>query len=137
MPFTGRGFNGKQVRDAIEVAARNACAAPATVSGIQLPTRTRPKPRAASHCVLLGHGKAGMPAAARPPCAPQRSASPDTGLLHCFRTPRECACPVRPQPALPWPAPACALCGVVQTIGRSEEHTSELQSPDHLVCRLL
>src|SRR5207244_10473028 len=23
------------------------------------------------------------------------------------------------------------------TIGRSEEHTSELQSPDHLVCRLL
>src|SRR5256885_9055327 len=110
MPFTGQGFNGKQVRDAIEVAARNACAAPATVSGIQLPTRTRPKPRAASHCVLLGHGKAGMPAAARPPCAPQRSASPDTGLLHCFRTPREC---------------------------RSEEHTSELQSPCNLVCRLL
>src|SRR5258708_32059346 len=24
-----------------------------------------------------------------------------------------------------------------QLIGRSEEHTSELQSPDHLVCRLL
>src|SRR5207244_9443320 len=24
-----------------------------------------------------------------------------------------------------------------QGIGRSEEHTSELQSPDHLVCRLL
>src|SRR5258708_9900618 len=35
----------------------------------------------------------------------------------------------RPQPAFHrhvWPAP-----------GRSEEHTSELQSPDHLVCRLL
>src|SRR5258708_15884304 len=28
----------------------------------------------------------------------------------------------------PWPKPA---------VGRSEEHTSELQSPDHLVCRLL
>jgi len=41
MPFTGQGFNGKQVRDAIEVAARNACAAPATVSGIQLPTLAR------------------------------------------------------------------------------------------------
>src|SRR5258708_29912024 len=27
-----------------------------------------------------------------------------------------------------------SLCGVSQ---RSEEHTSELQSPDHLVCRLL
>src|SRR5207244_11568460 len=26
---------------------------------------------------------------------------------------------------------------VVQGQGRSEEHTSELQSPDHLVCRLL
>src|SRR5438552_14591566 len=27
--------------------------------------------------------------------------------------------------------------GPVGTINRSEEHTSELQSPDHLVCRLL
>src|SRR5258708_11314035 len=26
---------------------------------------------------------------------------------------------------------------VVDVAGRSEEHTSELQSPDHLVCRLL
>src|SRR5258708_21868361 len=26
---------------------------------------------------------------------------------------------------------------VVGVVGRSEEHTSELQSPDHLVCRLL
>src|SRR5258708_11903923 len=26
---------------------------------------------------------------------------------------------------------------LVQKKGRSEEHTSELQSPDHLVCRLL
>src|SRR5258708_22491919 len=26
---------------------------------------------------------------------------------------------------------------VVEAGGRSEEHTSELQSPDHLVCRLL
>src|SRR5258708_25919876 len=27
--------------------------------------------------------------------------------------------------------------GKLQAFGRSEEHTSELQSPDHLVCRLL
>src|SRR5207244_9529446 len=27
--------------------------------------------------------------------------------------------------------------GVVVAVDRSEEHTSELQSPDHLVCRLL
>src|SRR5258708_9930389 len=26
---------------------------------------------------------------------------------------------------------------IVHTMSRSEEHTSELQSPDHLVCRLL
>src|SRR5258708_27575024 len=26
---------------------------------------------------------------------------------------------------------------LTQLLGRSEEHTSELQSPDHLVCRLL
>src|SRR5258708_19057919 len=27
--------------------------------------------------------------------------------------------------------------GEEERVGRSEEHTSELQSPDHLVCRLL
>src|SRR5258708_24119354 len=27
--------------------------------------------------------------------------------------------------------------GFLQALDRSEEHTSELQSPDHLVCRLL
>src|SRR5258708_29682116 len=29
------------------------------------------------------------------------------------------------------------LAGLAETQKRSEEHTSELQSPDHLVCRLL
>src|SRR5258708_37987592 len=33
-------------------------------------------------------------------------------------------------------AAACAV-GQAARAGRSEEHTSELQSPDHLVCRLL
>src|SRR5258708_8348869 len=28
-------------------------------------------------------------------------------------------------------------CGLQDEVQRSEEHTSELQSPDHLVCRLL
>src|SRR2546422_7262193 len=32
---------------------------------------------------------------------------------------------------------APAACGVIRTISRSEEHTSELQSRLHLVCRLL
>src|SRR5438552_12862779 len=34
-----------------------------------------------------------------------------------------------------WPSRSCA--GWPASISRSEEHTSELQSPDHLVCRLL
>src|SRR5258708_18076337 len=29
------------------------------------------------------------------------------------------------------------IAALIQELGRSEEHTSELQSPDHLVCRLL
>src|SRR5258708_18757442 len=32
------------------------------------------------------------------------------------------------------PTPSCGFC---RSLARSEEHTSELQSPDHLVCRLL
>src|SRR5207244_12036341 len=32
---------------------------------------------------------------------------------------------------------ACPIVKSIWTMGRSEEHTSELQSPDHLVCRLL
>src|SRR5258708_27044801 len=32
---------------------------------------------------------------------------------------------------------ATSSCTGWSTSGRSEEHTSELQSPDHLVCRLL
>src|SRR5438552_14996159 len=31
----------------------------------------------------------------------------------------------------------CVIGEIPQKKGRSEEHTSELQSPDHLVCRLL
>src|SRR5258708_8995999 len=35
------------------------------------------------------------------------------------------------------PARPCSTFGFGKDAGRSEEHTSELQSPDHLVCRLL
>src|SRR5438552_10582171 len=56
--------------------------------------------------------------------------------LFLFRTDREPGVPClrSPQAPLPNPRPRklrkCAR-------RRSEEHTSELQSPDHLVCRLL
>src|SRR5258708_31197905 len=33
--------------------------------------------------------------------------------------------------------PSLAFYNTTEEIDRSEEHTSELQSPDHLVCRLL
>src|SRR5947208_5587622 len=36
-----------------------------------------------------------------------------------------------------WSANATTACGSTPSLSRSEEHTSELQSPDHLVCRLL
>src|SRR5258708_17918150 len=42
----------------------------------------------------------------------------------------------RPCPARP-PAADTAAAATDAAHGRSEEHTSELQSPDHLVCRLL
>src|SRR5258708_32029294 len=46
--------------------------------------------------------------------------------------------PVRRPPACPGrTGPRCRRKPGVLRKGRSEEHTSELQSPDHLVCRLL
>src|SRR5947208_7081475 len=57
--------------------------------------------------------------------------------LHSFPTRRSsdlsCGCPRDPFGAPP--ARQAAPCG--HPHDRSEEHTSELQSPDHLVCRLL
>src|SRR5207244_12350526 len=56
-----------------------------------------------------------------------------------FRSRHEPARQAHPQPAAgraPRPSPGVALRGA-RSGPRSEEHTSELQSPDHLVCRLL
>src|SRR3712207_9121272 len=65
---------------------------------------------------------------------PARYWIPINGLLVtlgqniCHPTsPRCSACPV---------APYCARVGVARSMGRSEEHTSELQSRQYLVCRL-
>src|SRR5438552_4315726 len=47
---------------------------------------------------------------------------------------------VAPMPAIPMGPATCEKLPdplVLLALGRSEEHTSELQSPDHLVCRLL
>src|SRR5258708_14036220 len=58
-----------------------------------------------------------------------------------FRSPSPYFCSLRPDPraAIRCLAPAERSGGPLQIVitWRSEEHTSELQSPDHLVCRLL
>src|SRR5258708_26911150 len=48
-----------------------------------------------------------------------------------FRSPQACAAPVRELLLLR------LILSALYRLLRSEEHTSELQSPDHLVCRLL
>src|SRR4051794_41747051 len=50
-----------------------------------------------------------------------------------FRSIRLSTCPCR---CVSWGSCSGAACRVPE-LGRSEEHTSELQSPVHLVCRLL
>src|SRR5258708_30600054 len=44
---------------------------------------------------------------------------------------------IEDEPALSKGTFACSMSGMIASVARSEEHTSELQSPDHLVCRLL
>src|SRR5438552_5369335 len=60
---------------------------------------------------------------------PRSTLFPYTTLFRSHRRER-CRCP-------PAERPAHDCAGVAGVRPRSEEHTSELQSPDHLVCRLL
>src|SRR5258708_21991622 len=64
---------------------------------------------------------------AAPPCARRVSRS----RVACTRA------STPPTTSLVSPADAAACEASLRTSSRSEEHTSELQSPDHLVCRLL
>src|SRR5258708_27051867 len=65
----------------------------------------------------------------------------DTATTEIYTLSLHDALPIRPRtPA--WPTIDARLESVgskraMASDGRSEEHTSELQSPDHLVCRLL
>src|SRR5256885_3426551 len=47
------------------------------------------------------------------------------------------ACPGQSTRGITWQRPTCCRPCAIRTPGRSEEHTSELQSPCNLVCRLL
>src|SRR5437764_2001798 len=72
---------------------------------------------------------------------PRSTLFPYTTLFrsHAGRTPRRDDRRPQPHPALVGPGRATAIRrnGVVLVATRSEEHTSELQSPMYLVCRLL
>src|SRR5258708_27453918 len=54
----------------------------------------------------------------------------DTNLKAVFRVSRTAIRPMMKQRF-------GRIINITSVVGRSEEHTSELQSPDHLVCRLL
>src|SRR5258708_11987501 len=61
---------------------------------------------------------------------PRSTLFPYTTLFRSAGGAAVSARPFHPRAAVGAASPTAAL-------GRSEEHTSELQSPDHLVCRLL
>src|SRR5258708_19113495 len=64
----------------------------------------------------------------------------DTAPTEIYPLPLHAALPISPDPLFsgpPPPAPAYFATLSPARRWRSEEHTSELQSPDHLVCRLL
>src|SRR2546429_9225520 len=71
---------------------------------------------------------------------PRSTLFPYTTLFRS-RTFRSC-CSTSPVPTCAWgnpraPSPGCRCTAAGMTSTRSEEHTSELQSRLHLVCRLL
>src|SRR5215216_3290011 len=66
----------------------------------------------------------GVTSASRRPSVDRASVAIGGPIVQSFS-----ACSLIAAISLGWPCPSARL--------RSEEHTSELQSPDHLVCRLL
>src|SRR5205807_8464552 len=73
--------------------------------------------------------------APRPLVARRASGGPPIRPAATPPRPRAVTRPDRPGPWFPGPRPASRRPPAVR--GRSEEHTSELQSPCNLVCRLL
>src|SRR5438552_11705745 len=81
---------------------------------------------------------------AKPPLPPEQSSSLPMLLPYSAHSPANFVKPREyspPAPPVPWQelqqtAGSCTT-SRRQPVPRSEEHTSELQSPDHIVCRLL
>src|SRR5258708_22117665 len=66
---------------------------------------------------------------------PRSTLFPYTTLFRSSMGPSRCAMSARPHFRLP--PSAFRRWAAALELSRSEEHTSKLQSPDHLVCRLL
>src|SRR5258708_18636664 len=64
---------------------------------------------------------------------PRSTLFPYTTLFRSIGGKKSCRGQVQTAPPAPWSSPT----EFPLRTPRSEEHTSELQSPDHLVCRLL
>src|SRR5258708_28592308 len=71
---------------------------------------------------------------------PRSTLFPYTTLSRSIRITRDAVSEPASSPALPVTStrsPTAISASVIACADRSEEHTTELQSPDHLVCRLL
>src|SRR3712207_9320297 len=65
------------------------------------------------------------------------SAASPTGTTSIFVPRGRCTASAAPASAAAPAAPCCCCCRSARARSRSEEHTSELQSRQYLVCRLL
>src|SRR5207244_11780070 len=72
-----------------------------------------------------------LPPTARPHYFSHRPAAARTAAVP---PPSPGRAPGRPETPAPWPSHSSAASRSPPPCWRSEEHTSELQSPDHLVC---
>src|SRR5690606_39893680 len=95
----------------------------AAPSFFSLPLRRPPRPPLFPYTTLFRSPEPVTPCVPCGPCAP---AAPTAPCGPCG--------PVAPEPG---PCAPCAPCGPCGPCDRSEEHTSELQSRENLVCRLL
>src|SRR5258708_23595147 len=109
---------------------RPACLPASNTGGRSLAKRSRPSNREKKPCTLWDFGRCGCAITARLQESRFRA-------KNCLpRLPRRCFQSSRGY-SKPWALLTLQSIPRASVPVRSEEHTSELQSPDHLVCRLL
>src|SRR5258708_12148771 len=93
---------------------------------------TKPERRRKSDSSGVRCSRSSAPSRAR---ARSSASEPSTKLRKSSACSCRCSISLRERCTLRWTASRVAFSKLIEQ--RSEEHTSELQSPDHLVCRLL